>query len=48
MSYVDATPSLAQAIKMKEFSKNGKLSGMYRIHYERGKAQSEREIHFQG
>ncbi|OQA15741.1 MAG: Chromosome-partitioning protein Spo0J [Firmicutes bacterium ADurb.Bin356] len=26
MSYVDATPSLAQAIKMKEFSKNGKLS----------------------
>lgn len=26
MSYADATPSLAQAIKMKEFSKNGKLS----------------------
>lgn len=26
MSYEDATPSLAQAIKMKEFSKNGKLS----------------------
>jgi len=26
MSFADATPSLAQAIKMKEFSKNGKLS----------------------
>ena len=26
MSYADATPSLAQSIKMKEFSKNGKLS----------------------
>lgn len=26
ISYEDATPSLAQAIKMKEFSKNGKLS----------------------
>lgn len=26
ISYTDATPSLAQAIKMKEFSKNGKLS----------------------
>lgn len=26
MNYADATPSLAQAIKMKEFSKNGKLS----------------------
>ena len=25
VSYTDATPSLAQAIKMKEFSKNGKL-----------------------
>ena len=25
ISYTDATPSLAQAIKMKEFSKNGKL-----------------------
>ena len=25
MSFADATPSLAQAIKMKEFSKNGKL-----------------------
>lgn len=26
MSFADATPSLAQAIKMKEFSKNGKLT----------------------
>ena len=26
MTYADATPSLAQAIKMKEFSKNGKLT----------------------
>jgi ParB family transcriptional regulator, chromosome partitioning protein len=26
MNYADATPSLAQAIKMKEFSKNGKLT----------------------
>lgn len=26
ITYADATPSLAQAIKMKEFSKNGKLS----------------------
>ncbi len=26
MTYTDATPSLAQAIKMKEFSKNGKLT----------------------
>ena len=26
MSFTDATPSLAQAIKMKEFSKNGKLT----------------------
>lgn len=26
MSYADATPSLAQSIKMKEFSKNGKLT----------------------
>lgn len=26
LSYMDATPSLAQAIKMKEFSKNGKLN----------------------
>ena len=26
MSFIDATPSLAQAIKMKDFSKNGKLT----------------------
>ena len=26
MSFADATPSLAQAIKMKEFSKNGELT----------------------
>lgn len=47
MSFADATPSLAQAIKMKEFSKNGKLTpGGHRVDYGRRKAKSTGEVQF--
>ena len=38
MSYNDATPSLAQAIKMKKFNQDGKALEFYNRHLQRNKA----------
>ena len=42
IAYADATPSLAQAIKLKRFSREADQRG-HRVDYERGKAEPEGE-----
>ena len=45
MECEDCTPSLAQAIKMKEFSRDGKLTGgSHPLHYAGGKTEPARAV----